>query len=255
MIASLLFLLLASSLQAFAQISIVGIGDSYASGNGALGFYTGPYECYRSPNSWLAQAADKIGGVYLNRGCSDGVISHLENARVNTGLRRADGGTCPATNFAPEESYELDSSGTTCTRFLQPQLNWVDSTTDLVLIGLGGNDLNFETLVRSCFVGGSQSKTACENVMTTNIDLLPTFEADMTAALLAINAKFSANADSKIVLMTFPHIITEGRPWVEDCCGFSDGNMDIVDSLIDLGNAVQARQLAAVLAANTAAGT
>ena len=68
------------------SLSIVQLGDSYSSGNGA-GNYHGPADCRRSGRNWGALFASwansqGIAASYQNRACSGGTVGDMFSSRT-----------------------------------------------------------------------------------------------------------------------------------------------------------------------------
>lgn len=179
------------------EINITLIGDSYSSGNGA-GDYTGVKNCYRSKRNWAklyvrSLINQGINVTFQNRACSGSKIDDLVKDRElkvynkttslpgnlagqNDSLRRIidQSGICKA--YTADDSTAstvkiVDSAYTPllnrtmvhyqCLQKLRPQLDFIGPETDLVLMTIGGNDLEFEKIVKRCFF--LQDKLLCKH--------------------------------------------------------------------------------------------
>ena len=247
-----------------ASRNIVVLGDSYASGNGArssdwtLGStnpsasynYEGVENCFRSPTSWASQLAAALGATsYVNRACSSGVIQDIVTNPRSMGNVAKVAGACPTSPNSPEEYY-VDNGGSTCTRYLETQINGVDSSTDIVIVGIGGNDLAFEEMVKDCFVPNFRSESKCSNQMSFASNQLPAFTSDLTSALLDIEAKL--NDDAQVWVVAYPHIVKTDNPPYR-CCWWSGDNLDVTTPMRALGIAFDTATQAAIDDANAAA--
>jgi len=133
---------------------------------------------------------------------------------------------------------------------LSSQDDAVDSSTDLVLVGAGGNDLDFADVVLQCFIPTFRSHSDCFRVMDTATSRLPSLQTNLRNAFLDIRNR---NNNVVVVLVAYPYI-TQNTAYTTDCCGFNPPNMDIITGLRDLGDTVTATQRNAVAGANAEAG-
>ena len=134
---------------------------------------------------------------------------------------------------------------------LASQVSAVDADTDLVLLGIGGNDLQFENIILRCFVPTQRSKTNCVAANNFARDALASYTTNLENALLDIVAR---NGNVKVLLVAYPNIMLDTR-YTAFCCGFSSPNLDLVRDLLDTGLMMDEAQQAAVDNANAAAGT
>ncbi|CAB9508910.1 expressed unknown protein [Seminavis robusta] len=167
--------------------------------------------CYRSANAWGKQAADGLG----------------------------------AANFVNNACSGSQVSS------LSSQDSVVTSSTNLVLVGTGGNDLAFGAVVRECFLLGFRDKFTCENLIGAARDMLPSFQDDLVDALVGIENNLPSFGIA--VLVAYPHV-TMDTDYTNSCCGFTSPNRDIIGALRSLANDVDSNQRAAVSRANSQAG-
>jgi lysophospholipase L1-like esterase len=161
------------------------LGDSYSAGNGA-GSYEGVNDCFRSKQNWGGLLSAKLvaRGYKVdtqNWACNGAIawdVDHEEKLQDAVGVNRdpvhpdtaarlrkrpnADD-SCPAPDtsnpaedgFAPghfwRRGFPFHSE---CKYFLEPQINHLSSSTNLVTMTIGGNDLGFADVVGACFVEG-----------------------------------------------------------------------------------------------------
>jgi lysophospholipase L1-like esterase len=268
----------ATSVEVAEAVSVVQLGDSYSAGNGAGGYY-GPQGCYRSQHSWGAQFADWLadrstGGrshvTFVSRACSDGVVADLRRPRsmgetivhvpdaigseADARLEVMSGACKPKWD---DEYYDVavehvgDTFVVTCERRLRPQVESVDLSTDLVLLTLGGNDLGFGDIVRSCFVPLMRSPEGCRDRAVTARGAMNRFGASLYDVLDDLRSRM--RPDARVVLLSYPYLATEteyllrGMPWSVP--------LDTADLVRRLGDEGDHVQRTAVDRANAAAGT
>ncbi len=270
-------------------LKIVVVGDSYAAGNGARDAdgdrnYAGPKKCYRSPTNWGSQYADWLGTqgydvTYVNRACSGGVIADITTRRnMGTSLesvyvpgpdpsdaeieRAALDGPC-STPYIGDERYEAENLGpytspdlylVECTRYMQPQVNAIGEDTDLVLMTGGGNDVRFSKIVEQCFAPFYRDPGDCRRFVNEARELLPNVEDDLVDALATIHARAP---QAKVALVGYPYLANNDDFvlvykrlrffWETD-------RYAAAQEVRELGRQGDARQRAAVDAANAAAG-
>nr|WP_233571567.1 GDSL-type esterase/lipase family protein [Cellulomonas triticagri] len=265
-------------------VSVVQLGDSYSAGNGA-GEYYGPSGCYRSSRSWGQQYVDWLNGrghhaTFVNRACSGGVLADLTQPLDAGDVRQVMVARPDAADEAAAErlakqdpvcsgrvgsDQRLDvtvtgSTGSswvlTCTVSMRPQIEAVDATTDLVLLTIGGNDLNFNEIVMQCFVMGTRDPGSCRKHVDEADAGLGDLSSDITDMLDELRQRM--RPDARVVLLSYPYLSTAepyilkslwGRPW------FSNDSYDTATAVRALGDAGDAAQRRAVEAANAAAGT
>ncbi len=237
-------------------LKVVQLGDSYSAGNGARAAsgdrnYSGVSECYRSPTNWGSQFVRSLRDVfsvtYLNRACSGGVIADiLNNREMDKSLKKING-SCPTPEY-PQEEFYTDDSTFQCTRRLRPQIEAIDSSVDLVLMTMGGNDVQFATIVKQCFVKGYRDPADCRAaVENANTDLADV-EVDLTDVFKKIRSKLRPAA--RVVFVAYPYL----APDINYQLKSGDDIYNAAQEIRTLGLEGDRRQKAAVEAANAAAG-
>jgi len=265
LLASLILANSPSSAQEFEgkpPLKIVQIGDSYSAGNGARSDsgepnYYGVDGCYRSPTNWGSQFAeslkDTFAVTYLNRACSGGVVKDITEARdmKDTSLKNLDG-NCPVLEYPDEEFY--NTSLLTCSRFVKPQYDAIDSSVDLVVMTIGGNDLGFGKIVTNCFTAFA-SPAGCRNTVNDANDGMANLRRDLIDTFGEIKTN-KLRPGAKIAYVAYPQLSMD----VEYKLIQHNDEGEIIDSY-DAGTEVralgvtgEAYQRAAVDAANAAAG-
>src|SRR5216683_440895 len=117
----LLALFLPGAAVASTRVSYVALGDSYTSGPLIPDQAGHPVGCLRSTRGYPALVAAAIGAPeFTNASCIGATTANMTTA----------------------ESVTLGTN--------QPQLNALSASTTLVTIGIGGNDINFASIVIDC---------------------------------------------------------------------------------------------------------
>ena len=227
-------------------LSIVQLGDSYSAGNGA-GDYYGPGQCLRSSSNWgshFTSWANSLGvsATYDNRACSGGVTADILKTRLlpKQDVRRIEASSkeealrklkerdaCGAKTSDDIDSVEYNVTASTslfgkkrfsyqCQLTLKPQADFVGPQTDLVLMTIGGNDVNFATIVKACFspsvpfVFEGASPAACRAAVNAARDEFPA-TMQRTSELIdhLLSKKMTAKPNSQVVLLGYPLLSTD----------------------------------------------
>ena len=163
-------------------LSILVLGDSYSSGNGA-GAYSGPASCRRSTANYARQ------------------YEQLVEA---------------APGHVPTTVQTIACSGAVTADILRPngarpaQLSAVNGDDDAVFLTIGGNDIGFGSIVASCLLVFSRNADACDTNLRHAERMLSdgTMRTRLTNVLTAIRARTGPKA--RIVLLGYPYL--EGDP-------------------------------------------
>jgi LPXTG-motif cell wall-anchored protein len=164
------------------RLSVVLLGDSYSAGNGA-GSYVYGDDSYRSSKNWASN--------YVNWLSGRGVHATLTN---------------------------LAHSGYTSQQVLDNQIKGVPSNADLVMLTIGGNDVNFTDVVKQCFTVGIRDPKACrERVEAAEAGL-----GGVMSRTEEILQKLSAKLDSQaqVVLVGYPLLSTDRDYKLTQCYSF-----------------------------------
>lgn len=191
------------------------MGDSYSAGNGARSEsgdrnYYGVEGCYRSPTNWGNQFADSLEDTfavtYINRACSGGVIDNILNeVDMKDIYIKTPFESCPSEEYPDEEEWK--EAPFSCSRFIKPQIDAIDSSVDLVIITLGGNDVEFDRIVVQCFVPGPRDPAGCREAVENANSKLVDVENDLIDTFGAIRAKL--RPDARIVFVTYPYLVPD----------------------------------------------
>lgn len=244
--------------EALPPFKIVHLGDSYSAGNGARSEsgdrnYIGVEGCFRSPTNWGSQFAQSLGDefavTYVNRACSGGVTNDILNNRDMDDKWKTLSG-CPSPEY-PDEEFYRDDSTLKCSRFIKPQIDAVDSSTDLVLITMGGNDVGFATIVKECYVGSFRDEDSCREAMEHASAELQNVESRLINIFGELRAKL--RPDAKIVFVTYPYLTLDVEYILDD--NWLDGeSYDVTKELRAVGLDGDTHQRNAMETANASAG-
>ncbi len=229
------------------HFNIVHLGDSYSAGNGAGAYHSVP-QCFRSANNWGRIASDHLtaAGVrntYENRACSgtkiENIFSGNEAEEATSTLFRA-----PSFSDALQHLRDKDVCGTIvgqggvryidyqlrvnddppgaplyeykCKIVLEPQANAVTSDTDLVLLTIGGNDINFGEIVSKCFgpsifgINLRQNKELCADlILTAEANLKGVMDEVEKTIRSLLTERMAGNPTSQVALSSYPLLSTD----------------------------------------------
>lgn len=223
------------------KLHAVLLGDSYSAGNGA-GNYYGPDECYRSGNNWahiyLNSLVERgISLTFNNKACGGATTENILVGKQvkkklsrnfplkesRTSIERKLHQSC-ATKFSDEisgivkiqniritskhDSARHQEVTYTCERTTKAQADFVGPQTDLVMFSIGGNDVNFEKIVETCFAAPPlRNRNGCE----AKINKAKASLNDLAEKIKQILIKLRANGlrkDAKIVIAGYPLLAT-----------------------------------------------
>jgi len=200
-------------------ISILHIGDSYSSGNGfdvdESGWY-GPKWCFRNHNSWGEQAVRIVNaGIptvdisYHNHACCDAKIEHITQDKVTIAkCGHNDGDSDPQYTRKYAGWSFLD--GRTCEHRMDPQIDNVNESIDIVLLTIGGNDSGFVEIIKSCFIPFLSvfGQNDCEEVIDRARGYVHGYyESELINVVTMITSRMKAG--SKLILHAYPLIATD----------------------------------------------
>jgi hypothetical protein len=157
---------------------VLVMGDSYSAGNGA-GDYQGPKGCWQSSRNYASLYAQA-----LNQPPYD------QLAYVATSACSGD----------KTSSFFSTTSGR------PPQLDAVNKTFGLILLTIGGDDVNFAGIVKTCLIAAFIDPDKCKTLLTQAERLLSdgTIESRVRHVLSEIHAR--ANPQATIALLGYPYL-------------------------------------------------
>jgi GDSL-like Lipase/Acylhydrolase family len=202
-----------SSAGAYPVFPILVMGDSYSAGNGA-GSYQGPAGCWQSPKNY-----------------ADLYAKALEQAPYDQ----------PTSYRTSACSGDKTSSFFSTTSGRSPQLDAVNTSFGLILLTIGGDDVNFAGIVKNCLISAFIDPVTCKSLLTQAERLLDdgTIEGRVKHVLSEIHAR--ANPQATIALLGYPYL--ESDPGYEINKGTPDAyNVGKwLRSIEDKGDTIQQR--------------
>ena len=173
----------------------VGLGDSYAAGplipNPVL-----PLGCLKSDRNYPHRAAPGIGLTLRDATCSGAKTGDM---------------------FNPQS---VDPDGPN-----PPQLNSVDSTTTVVSLTIGGNDIGFSEVAQSCITVNPFSHPCLDKYNSGGVDQLKArIEATAPKVAAVLQGIHSRSPGAKVYVVNYPAIFPETGSgcWPQMPLGFQD---------------------------------
>ena len=216
------------------HIKIVHLGDSYSSGSGFNidddGWY-GPRWCFRHSNAWghqavgIVQRSHSVHLNYTNHACQGARIEHLLQPYTQKQQ-------CSVVTESSDPQYtqkKLFWFGNECEHTMQPQIDNIDDSADIVIATIGGNNAYFSDIIMSCFTpsislltsdceevceyskryleGQLTSKECSDIISNTKWDTSCSFEDVYISILEKITSKMKEG--SKVIISAYPYIATD----------------------------------------------
>lgn len=237
------------------DIQVLIIGDSFSAGTGARTedgdrSYYGTEECYRSTETWGEFTAAKIGeqlgrSVNVNnRACHGGLAEHIAE-RNDSGVVepgefkkntvehkfRTHGSHSSAEEWCtqkgstgPDDFWKGDARESSipgrwvpvCTRYVRSPLDQVTTSTDYVLMTVGGNDAGFGKIGQRCLAldiaGQGRKGDQCGDALDEAFDRLSdgTFTDRIDAVVSAVHSRLNPEGRQEpgtIVLNSYPYLL------------------------------------------------
>jgi lysophospholipase L1-like esterase len=230
------------------RIKILLLGDSYTAGNGARKSFGqtdnfGPMGCYRSNSNWGSQYATMLkekghNVTIINRSCSGAtsndllygnatsvttthIVGNTSNGIITTDTDEIIKAKLIQASFCDQKpdgeayyqinihSKQPDSTYFECRKYLKPQLESVDTSVDLVLMTLGGNDIEFADVVAKCFAPIVADGEVCnKRIGESQQQLLAGKTGSFKNNLQEIfnKLKLTMRPDAKVVLLNYPYL-------------------------------------------------
>ncbi|MEU1283777.1 SGNH/GDSL hydrolase family protein [Kitasatospora sp. NPDC005856] len=182
-----------------AALRWTALGDSYTAGViVATGTETEPHDgCARTVESYPEILRRDLGSLVVlhNVSCSGATTDS-----VDTSAQSPLGRPLPPLGTDPNGPYPA----------VPPQIDAVDPATDLVTVGIGGNDLGFAEILKSCIELGAVrlgQGTPCKDEFDASLpDRLNRLRGDYNRMLTALRAKAPS---AKVLTVGYPHLVPE----------------------------------------------
>lgn len=183
----------------------VALGDSYTAGPLIPVQETTPTGCLRSTNNYPHLAATHFGLLLRDVSCSGAQTKDM---------------------YAPQTVYEGATN--------PPQLDALDADTQLVTVGIGGNDMGFSEIAFACATL-DPSKTPCQDKYVVNghdtiKDRIDAIGPKIAALLQTIHDR---SPDAKIYAVGYPSVVPESGPGCWPSLPISDADLPYVRSVIN----------------------
>ncbi len=234
------------------KLTITLLGDSYSAGNGADGYEYGPNICHRNSNNWAEMykrwlSNNGLSVTLINRACSGAKINDfLKDKNAGSVVKTiSDDPSKLATNeqiikYAEDRdicnikpnndlkvAYRIISStigskrgknqkrvNIRCNYTIRRQLDSVDRSTDMVMMTIGGNDLDFDGIVKSCFAAVIRSASDCKTKINDARNNMGDLELNLRGILSSLNSRL--RPDAKIVLLGYPLLALDNGEKLSD---------------------------------------
>lgn len=194
-------------------LSVTLLGDSYSAGNGAGNYEPGAEgNSYRSTINWARNYVS-----WLN---DQGIYTNFNN---------------------------VAHSGHTTHDVLNTQLNTVPEHTDVAMLTIGGNDVNFDAIVTQCFLAGARDPESCETAVEQAEENLPEVMNRTEQIFQNLDAKLAS--DAEIILVGYPLLASDREYELAYCHGldaFCEDPFDAGTAVRNLGNKATELQQAMV---------
>ena len=101
-----------------------------------------------------------------------------------------------------------------CNYTIRRQLDSVDRSTDMVMMTIGGNDLDFDGIVKSCFAAVIRSASDCRTKINDARNNMGDLEINLRGILSSLNSRL--RPDAKIVLLGYPLLALDNGEKLSD---------------------------------------
>ncbi len=187
------------------SVSILVLGDSYSSGNGAGSYDTSG--CFRSAHNY----AERFATILANRFGQAATVTD----------QACSGAT--SNDFAQAQNAQTG-----------PQLDSVDATYDEIFLTIEGDDLGFPDIVRDCLVTVTALRSTCRSDLNVTDHYIAVGNARTDIRLVLSQIHGRAAPTAQIVLLGYPYL--EGDP------NLKFGRIPLGKRIRDLGDELEAIQ-------------
>ncbi len=203
--------------------------------------YFGPVPCMRSPFNWGRRYRTELRSLrgakvsYANHACSGATSADIgrpnridrwarseampsppiESDQVNAYANAH--GLCGMLSNYTDEQYVVAEDGRVgyvrpgvarilfnCSRYLRPQQDFVGPQTDLVLLTIGGNDLQFGEIVKQCFAPVVRDRETCEGLLEDADHDLDEVRSRIVTAIEGLFGPGRLGPNARVVLLGYP---------------------------------------------------
>lgn len=181
--------------------TIVVLGDSYSSGEGATAYLAGTdveggNNCRRSPHAYGFQVAERLHGQVSMYACSGAKAAQIAGSDVNRDGQITD----------DERVGQISTPDRNGIAGIKVQVDNVEDplSVDLVLLTIGGNDALFSKIGMACVLPGT-----CTDVAPAINGNLSAVRVKVASALFEVGSRF---ANARVVLLAYPYMLADGAP-------------------------------------------
>ena len=202
--------------------SMVALGDSFASGPLVPVQYEQPFGCLRSSNNYAHQVARQLDLALVDVTCSGASTEDMWETH----------------GVSPEQEFNKYGSpvGDTGHPGNPPQLDALSPTTDIVTLQIGGNDIGFGDLARTC--GEAEvRRTGCGAAVAAKepLEAIATTALKITAVLDGIHAR---SPKAKVYVLGYSGIFKIGPIARCDAMGVGEADAQYLRSIQEALNAM-----------------
>ncbi len=204
--------------------TIVALGDSFISGEGAAEFFAGTNDaggnqCRRAPTSHPYLIAEALDAQVLSVACSGAKIGDL----ILCGQMWPDGRRCRIDGWTDELDEYRDQPAGPLPQIVTATGRGLGDDVDVVLVSIGGNDVGFSSIVKACLLPKGCDER--REIWLDNVDLLGP-KLDEIYADIAI-----AFPSAAVMVVPYPMIVKAAER--ERCdLGLSQGEREFVVDFI-----------------------
>ncbi|MBA2327934.1 MAG: SGNH/GDSL hydrolase family protein [Actinobacteria bacterium] len=160
--------------------SYTGLGDSYAAGPVVPTQQPTPIGCLKSDHNYVHLVATALATPFRDATCSGAKTDHM------TTPQNVDGGPNP------------------------PQFDSLDASTTLVTVTIGGNDIGFTEIARSCFTGDPNSHPCQDRYVVGGVDEISNRIAAAAPKVATVLQGIHTRApDARVFLVSYLSILPE----------------------------------------------
>ena len=165
---------------ATATPNYVSLGDSYVAGP-FIPVWIPPWGCLKSDHNYAHLAAPRLGLTLKDPSCSGAKTDHMTASQ----------GVSPQPN--------------------PPQFDSLDADTQVVTLGIGGNDIGFSSIAKDCFSATSSSGSPCHDKYVQNgVDQVSQRIQDTAPKVASVLQGIHTDAPSaRVYVVNYPAILPD----------------------------------------------